>query len=142
MPRAILSANPYEEMHLSVSLLDRPSEETLAVAQARGGPDNSALTVRGIRGLFYEQSEIGAAQIWALAAGLMFASDSLTEKHRWLGQVPEPRKHFGGLNLTKLRDLGMVSDRGCGTLKIWTLTQKGHNVLSNPVVRRFMSVAA
>ena len=107
MSRAILSANPYEEMKLSVSLLDNPSQEVLAAAQARGGPDNSALTERGIRGMFYEQLEIGATKIWAIAAGLMFASDSVTEKHRWLGQVPEPRKHFGGLNLTKLRDLGI-----------------------------------
>jgi len=103
----ILSANPYEEIGLDVHLVDRPSSARLATAQARGGPDNSALTERGIRGMFFEQLELGAAQIWALQTGLMFQSDTLTEKHRWLGQVPEPRKHFGGLNLNKLRNKGV-----------------------------------
>lgn len=110
MPRAILSANPYdpkEGIRLGVSIIENLSNEQLATAQARGGPDNSALSERGIRGMFYEQLELGAQRIWAIRAGLMFMSDTLTEKHRWLGQVPEPRKHFGGLNLTKLRDLGI-----------------------------------
>lgn len=107
MPRVILSENPYDEIHLGVSIIDRPTRTALAPSQARGGPDNSDLTERGIRGMFYEQLELGVRNIWALAAGLFFMSDTLTEKHRWLGQVPEPRKHFGGLNLTKLRNLGI-----------------------------------
>lgn len=107
MPRVCLSENPYDEIHLGVTIIDKPSEARLANSQARGGPDNSALTERGVRGLFFERLELGVQQIWAIRAGLMFQSDTLTEKHRWLGQVPEPRKHFGGLNLNKLRDLGI-----------------------------------
>lgn len=131
MPRLLLSDNPYGELDLEVAIIDRPrrlggarssteqrvitpsqqlalpGSQLLAPSSARGGPDNSDLTERGVRGLFYEQLEIGVRAIWAIQAGLMFASDTLTEKHRWLGAVPEPRKHFGGLNINALRNKGI-----------------------------------
>lgn len=81
--------------------------ERLALANARGGPDNSAITERGIRGLFYDALETSAANVWARRVGLYLPSDTQTEKHRWLGQVPEPRKHFGGLNATPLRNFAL-----------------------------------
>lgn len=72
--------------------------EKLATAYARSGPDHSTLTARGVRGIFYDALELAMAQQWASRIGLYLASDTLTENHRWLGAVPEPRKHFGGLN--------------------------------------------
>ena len=114
MSRAILSANPYEELGLDVSIVER-----LAASTGRGGPDNSDLTERGIRGLFLENLELGAVKNWALQAGLLFESDAVTEKHRWLGQVPEPRKHFGGLNLNKLRNLGVDITNEAYETSIW-----------------------
>lgn len=81
--------------------------ERLALANARGGPDNSGITERGIRGLFYDALETSAQNIWARQVGLYLPSDTLVEKHRWLGQVPEPRKHFGGLNATGLTNFSL-----------------------------------
>lgn len=84
-----------------------PGIERLALANARGGPDNSAITERGIRGLFYDALEMGRDLSWARRVGLYLASDAQTEKHRWLGQVPEPRKHFGGLHATPLNNFSL-----------------------------------
>lgn len=116
MPRVVLSSNPYEEIGVEVMLIDKPRraggarsshEARLATAYARGGPDHSDLTERGIRGMFYEALELGAQSIWAMQAGLFFVSDALVEKHRWLGQVPEPRPHIGGLNLVGMNNFGI-----------------------------------
>lgn len=81
--------------------------EKLAVATARGGPDNSAVTERGIRGIFYDALELRFANTWARQVGLYMPSNTRTEKHRWLGQVPEPRLHFGGLNATPVNDFSL-----------------------------------
>lgn len=81
--------------------------ERLALATARGRPDNSQLTERGIRGIFYDALELNAATAWAQQVGLYMPSNTRTEKHRWLGQVPEPRKHFGGLNASPLNDFSL-----------------------------------
>ena len=78
--------------------------QQLAVADARGGPSNTGVTERGIRGLFWNSLELAEQEVWAYAAGLYFESDTKTEKHRWLGQVAQPRPAFGGLNATPLRD--------------------------------------
>jgi len=154
MPRLITGANPFASLDIEVNLHDRPSRrgrrskfeelafkaakgdqaltEQLAAANARGGPDNSALTERGIRGQFYEQLEIKSKNTWAIAAGLFFMSDAVTEKHRWLGQVPEPRRHYGGLNLNKLRDLGVdITNEDFETSiqfnkRDWRLDKTGH----------------
>lgn len=82
----------------------RAGLERLAVADARGGPDNTGITERGIRGLFWNSLEVAEQEVWSVAAGLKFDSDTKTEKHRWLGQVAQPRAAFGGLNATPLRD--------------------------------------
>jgi len=82
--------------------------ERLQFANARGGPDNSAITVRGIRGLFYDALETSAANIWARRLGIYLTSDTQTENHRWLGQVPEPRKHFGGINAVPLANFALA----------------------------------
>lgn len=73
-------------------------------ATARGGPDNSAVTERGIRGLFYSALELQGTSAWAQAIGLYMPSNTRTERHRHTGQVPEPRKHYGGLNAQPLND--------------------------------------
>lgn len=78
--------------------------ERLAAADARGGHDTSSITERGIRGLFWNALELAQQEVWAYAAGLYMPSDTKTEKHRWLGQVAQPRAAFGGLNATPLRD--------------------------------------
>jgi hypothetical protein len=72
--------------------------ERFAPAVARGGPDLSGITTRGIRGIFYDALELAASTSWAQAVGLYLASDTRTETHKWLGSVPEPRAHIGGLN--------------------------------------------
>lgn len=82
------------------------SRENLA-ATARGGPDNSALTERGIRGIFYDALELAQSSAWAQQVGLYMPSNTRTEKHRWLGSVPEPRAHYGGLNASPLIDLSL-----------------------------------
>jgi len=106
----ILSANPYESIGVDVTLIDEPrgvrDADRLAVANPSVGY-NAPLTTRGIRGMFYEALELGAQSVWAMACGLFFLSDTETESHKWLGQVPEPRKHIGGLNLNQLRNLGV-----------------------------------
>lgn len=79
----------------------------LAPARAAGGPDNSAVTERGIRGLFYDAIELASFTSWARQCGLYMPSDTRTEKHRWLGQVPEPRKHFGGIQAKPVRDFSL-----------------------------------
>lgn len=76
-------------------------------ATARGGPDNSAITERGIRGIFYDALELAAQSTWAMQVGLYMPSNTRTEKHRWLGQVPEPREHFGGLNASPVNDFSL-----------------------------------
>lgn len=76
-------------------------------ATARGGPDNSAVTERGIRGIFYDALELAQVSTWARQVGLYMPSNTRTEKHRWLGQVPEPRLHFGGLNATPVNDFSL-----------------------------------
>lgn len=83
------------------------NRENLALATARGGPDNSALSERGIRGIFYDALELAAATSWAQQVGLYMPSNTRVEKHRWLGQVPEPRKHFGGLNASPVNDFSL-----------------------------------
>ena len=82
-------------------------DEKLTEATARGGPDNSAITTRGIRGIFYDALELAQAGAWARQVGLYMPSNTRTENHRWLGQVPEPRKHFGGLNATPVNDFSL-----------------------------------
>lgn len=76
----------------------------LAAGYARGGPDNSALGVRGIRGRFYDALE-SAPRAWVKEIGLWFPdSDQLTEDHRWLGAPPKPREHVGGLQAQPIND--------------------------------------
>ena len=82
--------------------------EKLATAYARSGPDHSDLTARGIRGIFYDTLELAMAQQWASRIGLRIASDTLTENHRWLGAVPEPRAHFGGLNAAPVNNYALA----------------------------------
>lgn len=91
----------------TVEQLTRMITERLAVSDARGGPDNSAIATKGIRGVFYEALELALAQQWASRVGLRIASDEKTERHRWLGSVPEPRQHFGGLNASPLRNYSL-----------------------------------
>lgn len=76
-------------------------------AFARGGPDNTAITQRGIRGIFYDALELAQVSTWARQVGLYMPSDTRTERHRWLGQVPEPRLHYGGLNATAVKDFSL-----------------------------------
>ena len=82
------------------------SREKLA-ATARGGPDNTALTERGIRGAFYDALELAQSTSWAQMVGLYMPSNTRTERHRWLGSVPEPRAHYGGLQAAPVIDLGI-----------------------------------
>jgi len=89
------------------TVVQKVERELMAAADARGGPDNSAITERGIRGLFYMALELASTQMWSRRIGLYFPSDTKTEKHRWLGNVAEPRKHFGGLNANPLNDYGI-----------------------------------
>ena len=91
----------------SIAHLAEVIHEKLASAEARGGPDNSGITERGIRGIFYDTLELAARDMWSVRLGLPVASDTKTEKHRWLGSVPEPRRHFGGLNLQPLRNYSL-----------------------------------
>jgi len=72
----------------SVAHLAEVIHEKLATAEARGGPDNSGVTERGIRGLFYDSLEIAARDMWSTRMGLGLSSDTKTEKPRWLGSVP------------------------------------------------------
>ena len=87
-------------------LFSKTSRENLA-ATARGGPDNTGITERGIRGLFYDALELASSTAWAQQVGLYMPSNTRTEKHRWLSSVPEPRAHYGGLNATPLSDVSL-----------------------------------
>lgn len=91
----------------TVAQLTNLIAERLAVSDARGGPDNSDIATKGIRGVFYDALELALSQQWATRIGLMIASDEKTERHRWLGSVPEPRQFFGGLNASPLRNYSL-----------------------------------
>lgn len=95
---------------LTETVLDNHGREIekLADGNARGGPDHSALTTRGIRGIFYDALELAMSQQWASRIGLYVASDTATENHKWLGSVPEPREHFGGLLRQPMNDYGLA----------------------------------
>lgn len=77
------------------------------LASARAGFDNSALTERGIRGLFYDALETTADVTWAVRVGLFVPSDTETEKHRWLGATPGFREWVGGLLANGIANLGI-----------------------------------
>ena len=76
-------------------------------ATARGGPDNTGITERGIRGIFYDALELAASTAWAQQVGLYHQSNTRTEKLRWLSSIAEPRAHFGGLNAAPLSDVSL-----------------------------------
>ena len=88
---------PAPALSVPASPLLTPGGGVQKLAFARGGFDNSALTERGIRGIFYDALENAFDLTWASAVGIMIPSDTLVEKHRWLGQTPGMREWVGGL---------------------------------------------
>ena len=89
---------PGSRLKMNASDLLVPTERGVQkLAFARGSFDNSALTERGIRGIFFDALENQFDMTWASVVGLLIPSDTLTEKHRWLGQTPGMREWVGGL---------------------------------------------
>jgi len=78
------------------------------LASARGGFDNTPLTERGIRGVFFEQQELAFETSWASMIGLRIDSDSEIERHRWLGAAPQLRQWIGGLLKKGVRNKGIL----------------------------------
>ncbi len=68
-----------------------------ALAAARGGPDNSLLTERGIMGIFFDALESTFDETWASRVGIMIPADAESITHRWIGQTPGLRQWVGGL---------------------------------------------
>lgn len=105
------------------------------LAFARGGFDNSALTERGIRGIFFDALENAFDMTWASRVGIMIPSDALVEKHRWLGQTPGMREWVGGLLAKGLLDFEIQIENKDfeATIEIntkdFTLDKTGHIVL-------------
>jgi len=79
------------------TMLHPTDRNTQKLAFARGGFDNSPLTERGIRSIFFDALENQWDQTWASRVGLLIPSDTLVEKHRWLGPPPGMREWVGGL---------------------------------------------
>ena len=98
----------------------RPYER---LAAARGGYDNSALTTRGILGLFYDALENTFDMQWASRIGLLVPADAESQTHRWVGQTPKMREWLGGLLAKGLNDFGVtVVNRDFeGTIEILSL---------------------
>lgn len=79
------------------SELSADSTEQLTGATARGGPDNSALTVRGILGVFYQALELRQQDSWASMVGMRVMTDARTATIAFAGNVTKPRLHYGGI---------------------------------------------
>lgn len=76
---------------------------------ARGGPDNSPITERGIRGLFYDALESTFQMTWASRVAMAFMdSDQEIETHRWLGQLAGFRKWIGGLQANGMGNFEII----------------------------------
>ena len=86
----------------------RGTLERLASGYARGRYDNSAVTVRGIRGLVFDALEVASERSWAKQIAMMLDSDTRTETHTWMGQVPQFREHFGGILTAKINDFSLT----------------------------------
>lgn len=74
----------------------------------RGGPDYSAITVRGIIGRFFRRMEEAMAVSVVSKIGLMVDSDQETETYKLLGMVPVLRQWKGGRLLRALRTDGFT----------------------------------
>jgi hypothetical protein len=76
---------------------------------ARGGPDNSFITERGILGLFKEGLEKAFSDSWMAQVAMgPIKSDVEVEKHRWVGPTPGFREHVGGLQAKGLNNYGIT----------------------------------
>ena len=101
----VANMRPRSSVRMPASTMLTPTGRNVQkLAFARGGFDNSALTERGIRGIFYDALENQFDETWASAVGIMIPSDTLVEKHRWLGQTPGMREWVGGLLARGLLD--------------------------------------
>lgn len=127
---------PGSLLQMPVRDLLQPTERGVQkLAFARGGFDNSALTERGIRGIFFDALENAFDETWASVVGLMIPSDTLVEKHRWLGQTPGMREWVGGLLAKGLLDFEIQIENKDfeATIEIntkdFTLDKTGHVVL-------------
>ena len=78
------------------------------LAAARGGFDNSALTERGILGIFFDALESSFDEMWASRIGLLIPADAESQTHRWAGQTPKMREWIGGLLAKGLNDFGVT----------------------------------
>lgn len=68
----------------------------------------SALTSRGVIGIFYEELEKAIATDWTgLVSMDFFQSDMETETYKWLGMAPAMREWIGGRQAKGLRDNGI-----------------------------------
>lgn len=113
MPKPVVGAHEVENfvgegLQNLYSGLNRRDRENLATGIARGGFDNTAITVRGIRGLFYDALELASQAVWATRVGLHVPMTTRTETLAWLGALSEPRKHIGGLNSTGVDDVSLT----------------------------------
>ena len=115
-------------------LVPRNRSEKFALGYARGGYDNSALSERGIRGIFYDGLETTFDQTWASQIGIYMPSDTLEETHRWLGQTPGFREWVGGLQSRGMNDFEIkirnrdFEDTINPSLHDWRRDKTGHIV--------------
>jgi hypothetical protein len=99
---------------------------------ARGGYDNSALTERGILGIFYEALESKFQQVFASRIGLMIDADSEVMTHRFVGNVPQFREWVGmiltkGLNNFEIIGRSKEWEASVGiSLQDWRRDKTGH----------------
>jgi phage major head subunit gpT-like protein len=88
--------------------IDVPEGPYERLAAARGGYDNSALTERGILGIFFDSLEASFDRMWASRVGLLIPADAESQTHRWIGQTPKMREWLGGLLAKGLNDTGIT----------------------------------
>jgi len=105
---ATLHAQDLLAHYRGASLGDLPGDRRAQLsAGRRGAVDNSALTERGVIGLFMLALADAMESSWVGPAAMEVPADSPLMKHRFLGQVPPLRKAVGGLLAKGLNDFSI-----------------------------------
>lgn len=68
--------------------------------------DNSALSSRAVRGMYFEALAAAQGIGWLDAVSNYFTSDQASEEYPWLGMPPALREWVGGRNIVSLRTDG------------------------------------